>query len=125
MVKVIVKQPKDLKLPDIKLRKLAVDTITHIRQRTVSGKDIHNSSFKKGSKGQKINLVKSGLMIRSLHPTVKKNGFDITLNNRNYIATIHNSGLGNMPKREWFGITNKFKTKILTDLRKLLKIKRK
>jgi len=98
---------------------MASDVSKKIRDRTSKGNDVNNTPFQKYSDayilykkkeygvGSKVNMRAKGTMIESVKPIKMGVGWHRVLvndNNRALIGWAHQTGGGNVPVRQWFGI---------------------
>ncbi|RKZ98982.1 MAG: hypothetical protein DRQ46_00465 [Gammaproteobacteria bacterium] len=134
-----------IKLPNMDVYKKAVDvtqpemlkSALFIRQemlkRLETGRDIFLKPFKPYAKSTKeykkemrknpniVNMEDSGQMINSLRTNAKVNRsiVDIANAQRRKIADKHMEGRG-VPKRAWFGSSQKTVKKVIADIRKIM-----
>lgn len=121
--------------------RVAVWLLSDLRDRTASGSDFKGNPFHaysesyaeykrkimsniEGSTPEKVTLMNSGKMIRSIKLN-RKGNFAVayfSLADRARIGYYHQTGAGNLPKREWMNVSMKQRREVLARLNALIKI---
>lgn len=137
---ITVSLPAQMEIDEKAIRKttqnIALDVAKLIRDRTrQNGKDVNGSDFaeysdatqkRKAKQGKPsfVNLTDHSNMINGVHVSAVLGGYEIyiadTFNNKK--AYWHQTGAGNLPKREWFGISKPDTEKIYQKYGRTLKI---
>ena len=99
---------KKLELSEKEFRTIGKKLTKSIRTRTLSGRDVEQSTFTPyafGSKKSGIpNLKNTGRMLKSVKQNTKKN--ELTLSTNVNYSKYHQRGTPKMAKRKWFGLTH-------------------
>lgn len=122
---------------DTAVVKIAAAISTHIKERTLLGKDVKGKAFARYSKktleykakrggrffSGKVNLNDKGKMFSAIqYKRVAHNAaiVGITREEEQIKALAHMRGSGKLPKREFFGLNKEEKNKFIKDYKKLV-----
>lgn len=107
------------------MKKIGNEVENRIQKRLDSGKDVEGSSFtsydRLYEKRGPVNLKQTGKLRNSIKVTSKENKINIEVTGeRKKIGEYHQTGAGNLPKREWFGMTGRTADYVVDEISKII-----